>query len=97
MGWPADRVTVSFQSRFGREEWLRPYTDETLRELAQRRIPRLAILCPGFTADCLETLEEIGMTNQELYHRAGGGGYRALPCVNTHPAWIEALKELTLG
>ena len=94
MHWPADRVTVSFQSLFGREEWLRPYTDETLRRLAARRIPRLAVVCPGFTADCLETLEEMGMTNRELYEAAGGGEYRLVPCLNTHPAWIEAMAAI---
>lgn len=93
-GWPADRVTVSFQSRFGREEWLRPYTDETLVDLAKRRVGKLAVLCPGFTADCLETLEEIGMTGREAYHAAGGGEYRLLPCLNVHPAWIEALASI---
>jgi protoporphyrin/coproporphyrin ferrochelatase len=94
MHWPADRVTVSFQSLFGREEWLRPYTDETLRRLAARRIPRLAVVCPGFTADCLETLEEMGMTNRELYEAAGGGEYRLVPCLNTHAAWIEAMAAI---
>jgi ferrochelatase len=94
MGWPADRVTVSFQSLFGREEWLRPYTDETLKALAARRIPRLAVVCPGFTADCLETLEEMGMTNHELYAASGGGDYRLLPCLNTHPDWLAAMAIL---
>jgi ferrochelatase len=94
MAWPADRVTMSFQSLFGREEWLKPYTDQTLRDLAARRIPRLAVLCPGFTADCLETLEEMGMTNRELYEAAGGGEYRLLPCLNEHPAWIDAMAAI---
>ena len=70
MGWAQGRVTVSFQSLYGREEWLRPYTDETLRTLGRRRFSRLAVICPGFTADCLETLEEMGMTNRELYEAA---------------------------
>jgi ferrochelatase len=94
MGWAADSVTVSFQSLFGREEWLRPYTDETLRTLAARRCSRLAVLCPGFTADCLETLEEMGMTNRELYHQAGGGEYRLLPCLNVQAPWIDALSSI---
>jgi ferrochelatase len=94
MGWTSDRVTVSFQSLFGTEEWLRPYTDETLRQLAVRRLPRLAVLCPGFTADCLETLEEMGMTNRELYQAAGGGEYRLVPCLNAHPAWLDAMANL---
>ncbi len=94
MDWPPDRVTVSFQSLFGREEWLRPYTDRRFADLGARRIPRLAVLCPGFTADCLETLEEMGMTNRELYEAAGGGEYRLVPCLNTHPAWIDAMAAI---
>jgi ferrochelatase len=94
MNWPSDRVTVSFQSLFGREEWLRPYTDQTLRDLASRRLSRLAVICPGFTADCLETLEEMGMTNRELYERAGGREYRLVPCLNTHPAWLDAMAAI---
>jgi len=94
MGWSSMPVNVSFQSRFGREEWLRPYTDETLRGLAALKVGRLAALCPGFTADCLETLEEMGITNAELYHQAGGGEYRVLPCLNTHPRWIEAMADI---
>ena len=94
MDWPPDRLTVSFQSLFGREEWLKPYTDQTLRDLGARRISRLAVLCPGFTADCLETLEEMGMTNRELYKAAGGGEYRLVPCLNTHPAWIDAMAAI---
>ena len=94
MGWPSERVNVSFQSLFGREEWLRPYTDQTLRDLAARRIRRLAVACPGFTADCLETLEEMGMTNRELYRGAGGLEYRLVPCLNTHPAWLDAMAAI---
>jgi ferrochelatase len=94
MDWPFDGMTVSFQSLFGREEWLRPYTDQTLRDLAARRIPRLAVLCPGFTADCLETLEEMGITNRSLYERAGGREYRLVPCLNTHPAWLDAMTAI---
>jgi len=93
MGWDG-AATVSFQSLFGREEWLRPYTNETLTELAGRRLGRLAIVCPGFTADCLETLEEMGMTNRELYQHAGGGEYRMVPCLNDHPAWLDAMATI---
>lgn len=94
LAWPADRLTVSFQSRFGREEWLQPYTDETLRALARLGIPRLAVACPGFTADCLETLEEIAITGREQYHEAGGGEYRAIPCLNARESWIAAMADL---
>lgn len=94
MGWAPGQVTVSFQSLFGREEWLRPYTDETLRALARRRFSRLAVICPGFAADCLETLEEMGMTNRELYAAGGGGAYKLVPCLNVHPAWIDAMAAI---
>lgn len=94
LDWPADRLTMSYQSLFGREEWLRPYTDETLRNLAKRGFDRLAVFCPGFLADCLETLEEIGATNRELYHQAGGGDYRLIPCLNTDTTWIEGMGRL---
>lgn len=92
--WPADFFTVSFQSRFGREEWLRPYTDETLAVLGRRKLSRLAVLCPGFTSDCLETIEEIGMTGREQYAHAGGGDYRLVPCLNADPRWLDALTAM---
>jgi ferrochelatase len=94
LGWPVERLTMSYQSLFGREEWLRPYTDETLKALAARRLDRLAVFCPGFLADCLETLEEIGTAGRELYHRAGGGDYRLVRCLNTDDAWMDGLAGL---
>ncbi len=95
MAWTGEDTTVAFQSLFGREEWLRPYTAEKLQELAARRVARLATVCPGFTADCLETIEEMGMTNREMYEREGGGEYRLIPCLNDHPAWIDAMETIT--
>jgi ferrochelatase len=94
MGWRDEAVSVTFQSRFGPEEWLTPYTDKTLETLAARKLGRVAALCPGFTADCLETIEEMGMTNAELYEKAGGGEYKLLPCVNAHPVWLDAMEEI---
>lgn len=94
LGWPIDRLTLSYQSLFGREEWLRPYTDETLRQLAGRRFDRLAVFCPGFLADCLETLEEIGATGKEQYQHAGGGDYRLIPCLNVDQAWVEGMAAI---
>ncbi len=94
LDWPADRLSVTFQSRFGREEWLQPYTDRTLEALAPRHLPQLTALCPGFTADCLETIEEMGMTNRELYHKAGGGEYQVVPCLNADPAWLDAMAAI---
>lgn len=95
----APKMQVVYQSRFGREEWLQPYTDVTLGELG-RRGERVAVLCPGFTADCLETLEEIGIRGAEQFRETGGTTYLRVPCVNDHPAWLRgmhamALRELT--
>jgi ferrochelatase len=91
--WPPAQVTVTFQSRFGREEWLQPYTDVRLRELA-RRGARVAVICPGFVADCLETLEEINITNREYFLGAGGAAFHYIPCVNAHPEWTAALGAI---
>lgn len=96
LGWPMDRLTMAYQSLFGREEWLRPYTDQTLKQLATRGFERLAVFCPGFTADCLETIEEIGTTGKEQYHEAGGGDYRLIPCLNVDEAWIEGMTAIAL-
>ena len=96
LGWPSDRLTMSYQSLFGKEEWLRPYTDATLRDLATRGFDRLAVLCPGFLADCLETLEEIGITNRELYQSAGGRDYRLIPCLNIDEAWIDGMTRIAM-
>jgi ferrochelatase len=94
LGWPLDRLTMSYQSLFGREEWLRPYTDETLKQLAGRGFERLAVFCPGFIADCLETLEEIGTAGKELYQHAGGGDYRLIPCLNVDDAWVDGMTTI---
>jgi ferrochelatase len=96
LGWPDGRWTQSFQSLFGREEWLRPYTDETLRELAGRGVRRVFVAMPGFTADCLETVDEIGYESREAFRHAGGLELRACPCLNDHPKWIEAMQTLIL-
>jgi ferrochelatase len=97
LDWPADRWTLAYQSRFGREEWLQPYTDEVLRALAARRPNRVAVVCPGFTADCLETIEEIGITGREKFHAQGGGEYRLLSCLNARDVWLRHLTELVMG
>jgi ferrochelatase len=93
LDWPAERLTLTFQSRFGSEEWLGPYTDETLRALG-RQGANLAVVCPGFTADCLETLEEIGITGREQFAASGGGEYRLLSCLNDRPVWIAAMAAM---
>lgn len=92
----AEDWIISFQSRVGRAEWLRPYTDETIEELGRRKLGRLDVICPGFAADCLETLEEIAMQNGELFEAAGGGELEYIPALNArddHVAFLGSLIE----
>ena len=96
LGWPRKRWTQTFQSLFGREEWLKPYTEATLVRLAQKGIQRVFVATPGFTSDCLETLDEIGREAREAFQHAGGRELRQCPCLNDHPAWIEAMTTLVL-
>jgi ferrochelatase len=91
---PAGQWSVSFQSRLGREPWMRPYTEQTLISLGTRGVKRLFVMCPAFVADCLETLEEIAIRGRESFHSAGGGELTQVPCLNDHPAWIEALSAI---
>ncbi len=88
---------VTFQSRFGRAEWLKPYTDETLKELAQNGIKSLDVICPGFSADCLETLEEIAVENREYFIENGGEKYHYIPALNSRQDFIEAAASLVLS
>lgn len=96
-----DQWTLSFQSRVGRDEWLRPYTDETVVELAGKGVGRLDVACPGFSADCLETLEEIAMQNAEFFEDAGGEALHYIPALNARADHIDFLTTLigqhTLG
>jgi len=94
LGLPAKRWAVSFQSRVGREEWLRPYTDQLLKEWGAAGVPSVDVVCPGFSADCLETLEEIGEQDRDFFLEAGGQSYRYIPALNDRSAHIEALAEL---
>jgi ferrochelatase len=96
LAWPAGRWTQSFQSLFGKDPWLRPYTDETLKRLAEQGITRVFVAMPGFTADCLETIDEIGYEAREWFRHAGGELLHPCRCLNDHPAWIEALRTLVL-
>jgi ferrochelatase len=89
-----ERCTVSFQSRLGRTPWVKPYTDLLLGELARKGVRRLAVLCPAFVADCLETLEEIGIRARADFQRAGGEALTLIPSLNAHPAWVRALVQL---
>jgi len=91
---PPESVVTTFQSRFGKAKWLQPYTEPTLIDLAKQGVKRVDILCPGFVADCLETLEEINMEVRAAFLTAGGEHFHYLPCLNENPAWIEALANL---
>jgi ferrochelatase len=88
--------TLAFQSRFGRAQWLEPYTVDVLRGLAKKGVGRVDVYCPGFAADCLETLEEIGIEGKKVFLAAGGKALRVVPCLNEHPAWIAALADLAV-
>lgn len=91
---PADRLLVTFQSRFGREPWLQPYTDETLKALPAQGVRSVDVACPGFSADCLETLEEIDGLNREFFLHAGGERFRYVPCLNDREDHLDFLAAL---
>ena len=95
VGLPPERVMMTFQSRFGREPWLTPYTDETLKMLGEKGTKHIQVLCPGFAADCLETLEEIAVQNREIFLEAGGKQYEYIPALNADAAHIEMMVNLT--
>ncbi|MFA6015109.1 MAG: ferrochelatase [Gallionellaceae bacterium] len=92
-----DQYVVSFQSRFGKAEWIQPYTTATLVELGRQKTQRIDVVCPGFVADCLETLEEIALEGKEDFQHAGGGEYHYIPCLNARPDWIAALGNLVMN
>jgi ferrochelatase len=94
LGLARDRYQVSFQSLFGREEWLRPYTEETMRAMVAAGVRSLDVICPGFSADCLETLEEIDGLNREIFLHAGGERYRYVPALNDRPDHLLLLADL---
>lgn len=96
LGLNESRLTVSFQSRVGREAWLQPYTDATVRRLAKEGVKRLDVACPGFAVDCLETLEEIAMQNRDFFIHAGGEDLRYIPALNDSPEQLSSLAELVL-
>ena len=97
LGLAQDEWSVSFQSRFGRARWLQPYTIEAVAALARRGVKNLGVICPGFAADCLETLEEIGMENRDAFLAAGGETYRYIAALNARPDHVAALRDLVLA
>jgi ferrochelatase len=94
LGLTKDEYLVSFQSRFGREEWLQPYTDKTLMALPQEGVKSVQLVCPGFSADCLETIEEIGIENRDYFLEAGGERYEYIPALNAEAGHIDMIAEL---
>ncbi|MFL6582007.1 MAG: ferrochelatase [Burkholderiales bacterium] len=94
LGLAPDRYQVSFQSRFGRAQWLQPYTMQTVKDLGKRKTGRLDVVCPGFVTDCLETLEEIAVENKAAYLNAGGREFHYIPCLNERHEWIQALSRI---
>ena len=91
LGLDPDQMLVTFQSRFGKAKWLEPYTEPTLVALAAQGVRSVDVMCPGFVADCLETLEEIAQEARDAFVEAGGQDFRYIPCLNDSPRWIEAL------
>lgn len=91
---PTEKIIHTYQSRFGRDPWLVPYTDETIDQLAQESVKNIAVACPGFPADCLETLDEIGNEAEESFHENGGEQLRLIPGLNDQAPWIAAMKEI---
>jgi ferrochelatase len=94
LGLGEDRLMLTFQSRFGPAEWLKPYTDKTVEALAKRGVKNLAVVTPGFVADCLETLEEIAGENAEIFHHAGGENFAAIPCLNDSEPGMRVLRHV---
>ena len=93
-GVPAEKFSVSFQSRLGRDPWLKPYTDFEFKRLAEAGVKKLLVICPAFVSDCLETLEEIAMRGHETFTEAGGADLTLIPCMNEHPRWLDALEKM---
>ena len=94
LGWDESKLRLTFQSRFGRAEWLQPYTDETVKRLAREGVKRLAVVTPGFAADCIETLEEIAVQNAEFFHEHGGERFAAIPCLNDSPEGMRVIEAV---
>ena len=96
LGLDASKLLLTFQSRFGNAEWLQPYTDKTIEQLARDGVRRIAVVTPGFSADCLETLEEIAQENAEIFRHNGGEQFAAVPCLNDSEAGMDVIRQLVL-
>ena len=96
MGLDATKLMLTFQSRFGFDKWLQPYTDKTVAKLAKDGVRKLAVITPGFSADCLETLEEIAQENAEIFRHNGGEQFAAIPCLNDSDAGMDVIRQLVL-
>jgi ferrochelatase len=94
MDWPADRWLTTFQSRFGNNPWLEPYTDKTVERLAAEGVKHLAIAAPGFSADCLETLQELDVENRQIFLSNGGEKFAYLPALNDSPEGLDVIEAL---
>jgi ferrochelatase len=96
LGLDASKLLLTFQSRFGNDEWLQPYTDKTIEKLAKDGVKRIAVVTPGFAADCLETLEEIAQENAEIFTHNGGEQFSAIPCLNDSDPGMDVIRQLVL-
>lgn len=96
LGLKPEQYRITFQSRFGRAEWLKPYTADVLAELGKQKAGRVDVICPGFVADCLETLEEIAIEGKGAFHSAGGRDFHFIPCLNERNDWIHALTDIVV-
>jgi ferrochelatase len=94
LGWGPEKIMTTFQSRFGPAEWLRPYTDETIQALPEKGMKKIAVITPGFTADCLETIEEIGEENREYFEHAGGEKFARIDCLNDSEGGMRVLEAV---
>jgi len=94
LAWPAERWVTSFQSRFGSDPWLKPYTDETIEHLARSGVRRLAMVAPGFSADCLETLEELDVENREIFTSHGGERFAYIPALNDSAEGLRVIEAV---
>jgi ferrochelatase len=96
LGMDASKLILTFQSRFGFDQWLQPYTDKTVAKLAKDGVRRIAVVTPGFSADCLETLEEIAQENAEIFKHNGGEQFAAIPCLNDSGPGMDVIRQLVL-